>query len=220
MAEQASAPEEPWSTDMNPRLRDFCRDRVYQTWVDTIRSRNGELQTNFVGPFLGFGPKIPVALLPLLMRRIPLQAVLGRDLNMVTVILTPARNRIVFLAGERFDGDKYAEMIRLDDHLSTEFCTAFCRMLHVGEDRAAFDAITDELRSQGLERFAPGMIKVADLSFFQSFMELWELRGNVPLPVYIRAAFGVAREVIESRSLYFYPSVPLDRLLRLLRSVI
>jgi hypothetical protein len=220
MAESAPVQDEPWSTEMSPRLRAFCRDRVYQTWVDTIRSRNGELQTNFVGPFLGFGPKIPVALLPILMQRLPLQAVLGRDLNMITVVLTPAHNRIVFLAAERFDGSTYAEMIRLDDHLSAEFCTAFCRMLQVGEDHAAFDAITDELRSQGLERFAPGMIKVADLGFFESFLELWELRGNVPMPVYIRAAIGVAREVIESRSLYFYPSVPLDRLLRLLRAAI
>ena len=220
MTTPAQAFDEPWSNEIPEPLQEFCRHHVYQAWLDTIRARNGEIQTNFVGPFLGIGPRIPAGLLPLLLRPAPLQLLLGRNLNMVTVILTPARNRIVFLAAERYDGETYREMIRLDDRLPTEFLDSFCRMIQVGHDERAFTAMTQELASQGLERFAPGMLKVADLEFFQSFFELWELRGNVPAPVYARAAFRVAHDVIQRKTLHFYPSVPLDRVLRALRYVL
>jgi len=141
--------------------------------------------------------------------------ILGARLNMITVVLNRAHNHIVFLAAERAEEGRYLEMVRLEPHLSPLFQEELCRMIQVGDEAGAFDALEHELVAVGLARFVPGLLKISDLFFFESFHQLYACR-KTPLR-YLRTAAEVAHRVISRRLLYFYPQIPAQRMLSFLR---
>lgn len=218
MFETSQTSVEAWSSALDKELETFCRERVYAPWLEVLRVNRGEKTTGSVPPFLGMGPAVPAKLLPWLFQRRIVEGFLGPELNMVTIVLNRARNEIVFLAAERAEAGTYLEMTRLEEALGAQTRRELTRLLQAGDDEGAFVLLHEALDAAGLGRFKPGLLKIADLYFFEAFLEL-SRQGGRPL-AYAREATRVAHRVIAQRLLYFYPQVPLARLLNGLRRVL
>jgi len=213
-----SIPTSGWEQDFEPTLRTFCHQAALD-WEEVLRFNRGESSRAYIEPFLGIGPKIPTWALPLLMHKRFIYALLGPNPNMVTIVLNRARNRMVFFGAERTENGKYLEMIRLDEALPVAFQEGVCRMLQAGDDKAAYEAIHRCLDDHNLSQFKPGMLKIADLYFFEAFLELSGYQpSKAPLGFALQAS-RVARRVLSNRLLHFYPKIPFERVLGVLRTV-
>lgn len=208
-----------WSTQIEPELRRFCKDQVYAPWCQILEASNQPHPQGTIPPLFGLGPAIPARLLPLLLHGRLIRTFLGADPNMITIILNRAHNHIVFLAAERAEQGGYVEMIRLDTLLPKATQETLCRLLQTGEEAAALDFIRHTLDEHQLSRFRPGLLKIADLYFFEAFHRLSQHKQ--PSLAHLKACFDVAQDVLSHRLLSFYPQhLPFERLLGFLRTTL
>ncbi|MCK6510961.1 hypothetical protein L6R29_13450 [Myxococcota bacterium] len=218
--DQSARPTYPeWSNQIEPELRRFCKEQVYDPWCKILEVSNQSHPQGTIPPIFGLGPAIPARLLPLLLNGPLIRTFLGNDPNMITVILNRAHNHIVFLAAERTEHGRYVEMIRLDTLLPTSTQQTLCRLLQTGEEADALDLIRQALDEHDLSRFRPGLLKIADLYFFEAFHRL--SLHKQPSLAHLKACFDVAQDVLSHRLLYFYPhNLPFERLLGFLRTTL
>lgn len=201
--------------DLDEEAARFCREDVYEPWLEALRIARGEVTSGWFRPFLGYGPRLPVRLVPLLTPPVGVRLALGRRANLVTVVLNRARNRVVFLAVERAERGRYVEMRRLDHEWPEETVSAVLRLVQAGAEAEAIELVGRTLAEQGLPELAPDVMKVADLHFFDAFAKLAALQREGRTLEWARESRRVARRVLRERLVYFYPPVPFERALAL-----
>ncbi len=200
------------SSELDEASARFCREEVFEPWRELIRFQRGERAGGWIKPFLGYGPKLPLwwvgPLSPIAVR-----LAIGSRANLLTLVLSRARNRVVFASVERAVGGRYIDMKRLDRTLAAESIERALRLVQAGAEDEALALVGALLAGRGEPELAPDVLKVADLSFFDAFAELAELQRAGRTREWVRKSGEVARRVLRERLLYFYPEVPLERLL-------
>ena len=209
--------KQPWSDQIDPALHHFCKQSVLEPWEQVLEANRGE-RTGQIPPFMGLGPATPTWVLPFALNKRLIYALLGTEPNMVTIVLNQAHNKMIFFAAERAEDGKYLEMIRLDHTFSEAFQLKICRMLQTGQPENAMEVINQELERHSLERFKPGMLKITDISFFEAFFSLSKKKSQPFL--YLTEMFRIANHIISHRLLYFYPQIPLEKLLSALHAIL
>lgn len=197
----------------------FCREDVYEPWEDALRIARGELTDGWFRPFLGFGPALPVRLVPWLTPPLGVRVALGRRANLVTLVLNRDRSQVVFLAVERADRGRYVEMRRLDGAWPDQTVETVLRLVQAGDEAEAIALVGRTLAEEGRPDLAPDVMKVADLHFFDAFAKLADLQRAGRRWEWARETRRVARRVLRERLVYFYPAVPFERVLALGRRV-
>ena len=207
-----------WSNQLDDELYQFCYESVLQPWEKVLSYNRGDTTEGKLPPFLGLGPSVPLWILPLVLRETLIKQLLGSELNMITIIRNYAHNHIVFFAAERVENGQYTEMIRLNNIFPDDLTTRICRMLQARQDKLALETINDSLKEYQLERFHAGILKISDLYFFDEFMELAKYK-NTPLQ-YLPKTLKLAHNVISKNMLRFYPKIPLQTLISILKKIL
>lgn len=209
-----------FSATLDAETARYCRDDVAAPWEQALRINRGEETTGWMRPFMGIGPAVPVAIAPYLTPPAAVRAALGRRANLATVVFNRTRNRIVFLAVERADNGLYLEMRRLDGSLPAASVDRVSRSVQAGAEADAIAFLGDEMRRIGSGEFAPDVIKVADLNFFDAFAALAALQRAGKKRAWLRASAKVAHKVLRERLVYFYPAVPFEKVLAIGRRIV
>ncbi len=192
----------------------FCREDVLAPWEQVLRCLRGEATTGWLRPMLGLGPPLPLGLVRLLMPPSLVRTFLGRDANLLTIVLDRQRVRVVYMAVERALHGHYLAMERLDKRLSNQDLDAIAHCVAAGNERKALRLVQAHLGRLGLGEFRPAVLKVADLHFFDAFAQLCVVQRQGTRAQWLAQAAAVAQQVLAERLLYFYPAVPAERLLR------
>lgn len=150
-----------------------------------------------------------------LMRKGLLRLFMGGEPTLFTLVLSRDRSRLVWAGLETCEEGIYTQIHELKDRLGEEWAKRALHFVKKENYAGCYAFLKNWVRQQpGLESVKLGAVKVADLNFFERFLEAFEAgKGKDFLSqqrLYARALFQILRH----REVVFYPAVPMYRLIQ------
>ncbi len=149
-------------------------------------------------------------------------AVLGSNATMLTIVTNTECNSIIWAAAEAAEECVYVEFQPLKDKLGQEWDKKGAELIATGDLDAAFDHFSAWMKTQpNLEHMELGILKVANIQFFNAFRKAYEESSNGEnLPLMVVKMADAVNEILANDWVRFSPDINFKKILGLAAPVL
>lgn len=151
----------------------------------------------------------------LFMRRGMLKLFMGAEPTLFTLVLSRDRSRLVWAGLETCQEGVYTQIHELKGRLQEEWAKRALHFVKKENYAGCYAFLKNWVRQQlGLEKVDLGAVKVADLNFFERFLEAFESGKGKGFVAQQRLYARALAQILRRREVIFYPAVPMYRLMQ------